>query len=38
MKLIRYGNPGEEKPGLELEDGTCISQCTAITEYIDHQY
>ena len=25
-------------PYLELEDGTCISQCTAITEYIDHQY
>lgn len=22
-------------PHLELEDGTCISQCTAITEYID---
>jgi glutathione S-transferase len=21
---------------LELEDGTCISECTAITEYVDH--
>ena len=21
MKLIRFGNPGEEKPGLQLEDG-----------------
>jgi glutathione S-transferase len=21
---------------LELEDGTCISECTAITEYLDH--
>ena len=24
MKLIRFGNPGEEKPGLELADGKWI--------------
>ncbi|WBL23351.1 fumarylacetoacetate hydrolase family protein [Zunongwangia sp. HRR-M8] len=29
MKLIRFGSPGEEKPGIELEDGTRIS----VTEY-----
>src|SRR6478736_406966 len=29
-------NPGAGVPVLELEDGTCISECTAITEYLDH--
>ena len=24
MKLIRFGNPGEEKPGLQLADGRNI--------------
>jgi len=24
MKLIRFGEPGEEKPGLQLEDGTRV--------------
>lgn len=29
-------NPAGAVPVLELEDGTCIAECTAITEYIDH--
>lgn len=29
-------NPYATVPVLELEDGTCISECTAITEYIDN--
>lgn len=29
-------NPGAAVPVLELEDGTCISECTAITDYFDH--
>jgi glutathione S-transferase len=29
-------NPTGVVPVLELEDGTCISECTAITEYLDH--
>lgn len=29
-------NPSAAVPVLELDDGTCISECTAITEYIDH--
>jgi len=31
-------NPGGAVPVLELEDGVCISECTAITEYIDHAF
>lgn len=31
-------NPSATVPLLELEDGTCISECTAITEYIDHAF
>ncbi len=31
-------NPGAAVPVLELDCGTCISECTAITEYIDHAY
>lgn len=31
-------NPGGAVPVLELDDGTCISECTAITEYIDHAF
>lgn len=31
-------NPAAAVPVLELEDGTCISECTAITEYLDHQW
>ena len=34
-KPFRAKNPDAAVPYLELEDGTCISQCTAITEYID---
>jgi glutathione S-transferase len=29
-------NPYSTVPVLELEDGTCISECTAITEYVDN--
>jgi glutathione S-transferase len=29
-------NPAGAVPVLELEDGTLISECTAITEYLDH--
>ena len=28
-------NPDATVPMLELDDGTCIAQCNAITEYID---
>ncbi len=31
-------NPSGAVPVLELECGTCISECTAITEYIDNTY
>jgi glutathione S-transferase len=31
-------NPSGTVPALELEDGTVISECTAITEYIDHHF
>lgn len=31
-------NPDAAVPCLELEDGTTISQCTAITEYIDAKF
>lgn len=31
-------NPTAGVPTLELECGTCISECTAITEYIDGTY
>jgi glutathione S-transferase len=29
-------NPAAAVPVLELEDGTCIAECTAITEYLDN--
>jgi glutathione S-transferase len=29
-------NPAGVVPVLELEDGTCISECTAITEFLDN--
>ncbi len=31
-------NPNGAVPVLELDDGTTISECTAITEYIDHAF
>lgn len=31
-------NPSGAVPVLELDDGTTISECTAITEYIDHTF
>ena len=33
---FRTKNPSAAVPVLELEDGTMISECTAITEYLDH--
>ncbi|MEX0350778.1 MAG: glutathione S-transferase [Paracoccaceae bacterium] len=35
---FRQKNPDAAVPLLELEDGTCLSQCTAITEYIDASF
>ena len=35
---FRAKNPDATVPYAELENGTCISQCTAITEYIDGTY
>lgn len=35
---FRAKNPDATVPYAELECGTCISQCTAITEYIDGTY
>ncbi len=32
---FRAKNPSAAVPMLELEDGTCIAECTAITEYLD---
>jgi glutathione S-transferase len=29
-------NPSAAVPVLELDDGTCIAECTAITEYLDN--
>lgn len=31
-------NPSASVPVLELDDGTFISECSAITEYIDHAF
>ena len=31
-------NPSAAVPVLELDDGTTISECTAITEYLDHAF
>ncbi len=31
-------NPSSAVPVLELDDGTCICECTAITEFIDHEF
>ena len=36
LPSFRAKNPSATVPVLELEDGTCISECTAITEYVDH--
>ncbi|MEM7281437.1 MAG: glutathione S-transferase, partial [Pseudomonadota bacterium] len=35
-ETFRQKNPSATIPVLELEDGTTISECTAITEYLDH--
>ncbi len=31
-------NPAAAVPVMELDDGTTISECTAITEYLDHAF
>ncbi len=31
-------NPSSAVPVLELDDGTIIAECTAITEYLDHTF
>lgn len=31
-------NPSGAVPVLELDDGTCIAECSAITEYLDHKF
>jgi len=31
-------NPAAAVPILELEDGTCVAECSAITEYIDQTF
>lgn len=33
MKLIRFGNPGNEKPGLQLDDGRRIDASAATNDY-----
>ena len=33
---FREKNPSAAVPALELEDGSVLSECSAITEYIDH--
>ncbi len=33
MKLIRFGEPGEEKPGLQLEDGTRVEIPPSFGDY-----
>jgi len=33
MKLIRFGPPGREKPGLQLEDGTRLDASSAVADY-----
>jgi len=35
---FRAKNPNLSVPVLEIDDGTCIAECTAITEYIDHSF
>ena len=33
MKLIRFGDPGREKPGLQLEDGTRVDASAFGSDY-----
>lgn len=33
MKLIRFGPPGKEKPGIQLDDGTRIDASGAVDDY-----
>lgn len=33
MKLVRFGSPGQEKPGLQLEDGTLVDVGHFVQDY-----
>src|SRR5688500_7702071 len=33
MKLIRYGDPGRERPGVQLPDGTCVDAESVTRDY-----
>ncbi|MCG8321503.1 MAG: fumarylacetoacetate hydrolase family protein [Cytophagales bacterium] len=33
MKLVRFGSPGQEKPGLQLEDGTLVDVSHFVQDY-----
>jgi 2,4-diketo-3-deoxy-L-fuconate hydrolase len=33
MKLIRFGAPGQERPGVQLEDGTRLDASAAVRDY-----
>jgi 2-keto-4-pentenoate hydratase/2-oxohepta-3-ene-1,7-dioic acid hydratase in catechol pathway len=33
VKLIRFGSPGQERPGVQLEDGTRLDASSAIRDY-----
>jgi 2-keto-4-pentenoate hydratase/2-oxohepta-3-ene-1,7-dioic acid hydratase in catechol pathway len=33
MKLIRFGEPSQEKPGLILSDGTCVDASGVVSDY-----
>ena len=33
MKLIRFGTPGQERPGVQLEDGTRLDASAAVRDY-----
>ena len=37
MKLIRFGNPGQEKPGVQLEDGSRVD-CSGFGEDYDEAF
>src|SRR6266404_9067536 len=33
MKLIRFGDPGRERPGIQLADGTCVDVSNFVRDY-----
>ena len=36
MKLIRFGAPGQERPGLQLEDGARVDASAFGEDYDEH--